>query len=289
MGRLRFLPCIDSEAMADDRRRELDLPRDVAAKLGQSAVAAARAGRYVAHDGSAVDWRDAVHRARAARRSIAPDDPLPAHAAGHCAETRVRVVNETTLAASKRLADRGDRPLALNFANGVKPGGGFLSGARAQEEGLCRSSALYVTLEGDPMYAAHRARPTPDSTAWAILSPDVPVFRHDDGTALPCPWQLSFVTCAAPVVPGVGQPLAGDLLRERIGRVLAIARSAGYSTLVLGAWGCGAFGNDPGRTARDFREALEGPFDGAFADIVFAITDWSADRRFLGPFRDRFV
>ena len=102
------------------------------------------------------------------------------------------------------------------------------------------------------------------------------------------PWLLSFATCAAPYAPGVGQPLAGDLLQKRIHRVLAIARAYGYRTLVLGAWGCGAFGNDIGRTATDFRRAIEGEFSGAFADIVFAITDWSPERRTLGPFRNVF-
>jgi len=58
---------------------------------------------------------------------------------------------------------------------------------------------------------------------------------------------------------------------------------------VLGAWGCGAFENDPHRTARDFRQALEHDFGGAFSDIVFAITDWSPERKFLGPFRDVFA
>ncbi len=58
--------------------------------------------------------------------------------------------------------------------------------------------------------------------------------------------------------------------------------------LVLGAWGCGAFANDPHRTATDFRQALENDFSGAFTEIVFAITDWSRERKFLGPFRDVF-
>ena len=61
----------------------------------------------------------------------------------HSTETKVQVTNETTLGASLRLVKRGLRPLALNFANGIHPGGGFLGGARAQEEVLCRSSALY--------------------------------------------------------------------------------------------------------------------------------------------------
>nr|WP_242518423.1 TIGR02452 family protein [Halochromatium roseum] len=137
--------------------------------------------------------------------------------------------------------------------------------ARAQEEVLCRSSALFATLRGDPMYAHHAQRPLPDSTHWAILSPEVPVFRTDEGTALEEPWHLSIVTCAAPYVPGVGQPLAGDLLQARIERVLAIAQAFGYETLVLGAWGCGAFENDPRHTAEDFHAALEGRFAGASA------------------------
>jgi uncharacterized protein (TIGR02452 family) len=233
-------------------------------------------------------WRDAVDAACAAKRSIRPDAVLPRADRSACTETQVQVTNETTLGASRRLVTFGLRPLALNFANGIRPGGGFLGGARAQEEVLCRSSALHQTLIDDPMYEAHRERPLPDSTDWAIYSPDVPVFRLDDGTELPQPWLLSFVTCAAPYAPDIGQPAAGDLLRKRIHRVFSIARAYEYTTLVLGAWGCGAFHNDPHRTATDFRQALENEHRGAFSDIVFAITDWSAERKTLGPFRDVF-
>lgn len=116
----------------------------------------------------------------------------------------------------------------------------------------------------------------------------MPVFRHDDGTNLDQPWLLDVITCAAPFAPIVGQPESGELLERRIHRVLAIARAYGYTSLVLGAWGCGAFKNDPRRTAEDFRAALEGPFDGAFSDVVLAITDWSPERKTLGPFRDVF-
>jgi uncharacterized protein (TIGR02452 family) len=71
--------------------------------------------------------------------------------------------------------------------------------------------------------------------------------------------------------------------------VLAIARAYGHSELVLGAWGCGAFGNDAHRTALDFRQALDGEFRGAFSDVVFAITDWSRERKTLGPFSEVFA
>jgi len=285
---LTILPCLDSAEMAQSRRRELGIARKVAAELGKAAVAAALEGHY-RYQSENVDWSRLVQAACSAKISIPPGAPLPAHEGSSFAETRVQVTNETTLGASQRLVERGLRPLALNFANGIHPGGGFLAGARAQEEVLCRSSALYLTLVDDPMYAEHRKRRLPDSTDWAIYSADVPVFRKDDGTALAHPWRLSFLTCAAPYAPAVGQPQAGDLLRQRIHRILAIARAYGYSALVLGAWGCGAFANDPRRTAVDLRQALEVAFSGVFAEVVFAIADWTPERRYLGPFCDVFA
>jgi uncharacterized protein (TIGR02452 family) len=283
------LPCEDTDELASRCCRDLDMAPDRAAALGNTAVQAAREGRYQRSDGSFVDISTQVEAAVRAKRSIRPSDALPTPPREPWPETRVGVANRTTLAAARRLFDAGARPLALNFANGVVPGGGFLRGARAQEEVLCRSSALYATLEGDPMYQAHRLQGNYESSAWAILSPYVPVFRSDDGTSLDAPWPLTVLTCAAPVAEGVGQPRSGDLLAARILRVLAVARGYGYQSLVLGAWGCGAFGNDPVRTAGGFRDALAEPFRGAFSEVVFAVTDWSPERRFLGPFRDAMI
>lgn len=289
MPRLEIVSCLDSPALAAARRRELLIPRDVAAALGRSALQAARDGHYTTDTGETVEWRAAVEAAIASKWSVPPDAVLPPPGDALHSATSVQVSNETTLGAARRLWDRGVRTLVLNFANGVHPGGGFLEGARAQEEALCRSSALYVTLVSDPMYDHHRQRPLPDATDWAILSPDVPVFRTDAGTPLGSPWPQSFLTCAAPYAPAVGLARSGDLLHVRIGRALAIARARGFTPLVLGAWGCGAFGNDPRRTATSFREALEGPLAGAFRHVQFAVTDWSQERRTLGPFRDVFA
>lgn len=285
---LLFMPTVDSAELAAARRKELDIGRDLAAELGRSALQAIEAGHYPGPGGRLIEWREAVDSAVRSKRTIAPRYALPERAVKGFPSTAVQVANETTLGAASRLTQQGWRPLALNFANGVTPCGGFLNGSRAQEEVLCRSSALYATLVDDPMYKAHRPRALPDSTDWAILSPRVPVFRLDDGTPLPAPWELDFITCAAPYAPKVGAERSAELLRARIARVLEIARVGGYDTLVLGAWGCGAFGNDPAQTAKDFRAALEGPFAGAFRFVVFAITDWSVERKFLGPFRDAF-
>lgn len=287
--RLQFLPCLDSQEMGQVRRDELQIPKQRAIDLSNTILKAADLGFYVSPSGLTVEWGHLIQTACAAKKSIPPD--LPIDRAGSVPafpQTRVQVTNETTLGAARRLLNRGLKPIALNFANGVQPGGGFLKGARAQEENLCRSSGLYATLVGDPMYAAHAQRPESDSTDWAIYSPDVPIVRLDDGTFLEQPYLLSFITCAAPYAPSVGQPRSGDLLQQRMDRVLAIARFYQYSTLILGAWGCGAFGNDPRRTAQDFRQALGGEFAGVFGEVVFAVADWSDDRTTLGPFREVF-
>jgi len=289
---LRCLPCIDSEDRAHWARQTLDIDRDHARHLGETAVLAIFDGCLRTEPRPGLLWRDPIDASRRSTRSIPPEEHIdfpPGLTVSRGGPTEVQVINTTTLVAAKELVDRGQRPLVLNFANGVSPGGGFLSGSRAQEEVLCRSSALYATLFGDPMYRNHRERHEPDSTHWAILSPGVPVFRDDAGRALEEIWMMDVITCAAPVADRIGQPRSADLLRDRITRVLEIAFVNFYSTLVLGAWGCGAFGNDPETTARDFRAALEGPFAGCFSEVVFAITDWSPQRRILGPFRDVFA
>jgi len=283
------LPCLDSPALAESNRSLLNIHRDIAAELGGSALTISEAGFYLNDAGETVDMRVPVANAIAAKISLPGDAPLPHRESLVLHDTSIQVANETTLAAARRLLEECCRPLVLNFANGIQPGGGFLIGARAQEESLCRSSALFLTLVADPMYAAHRKRSDYESSDWCILSPVVPVFRDDAGLPLDHPYLLDFITCAGPVGQHVGQPRSADLLRTRIHRVLSIAHAYGYETLILGAWGCGAFGNDPERTAADFRHALETDFRGAFSKVVFAITDWSPERKFLGPFRDRFA
>ncbi|CAB9516082.1 Uncharacterized protein conserved in bacteria (DUF2263) [Seminavis robusta] len=290
-SRLIGLPCLDSEELADARKKELLIPRRDARQLGVTAVKAVNAGFYVLPDGSEVMWKDFVDNARKEKVSIKPNDPLPDYFPDQSTKTLVQVTNQTTMQAALQMVQKGEKPLALNFANGYSVGGGFLGGSRAQEECLCRSSALYVTLKGDDMYKHHQRQPGPKvSSSWAILSPNVPVFRTDAGKELSEPWLLSIVTCAAPQAhKAKNAKEAEKLLKQRIRRVLEIAAAYGYTSLVLGAWGCGAFGCDPVRTARDFRESLENEFAGVFTNIVFAITDWSEERMFLGPFRDAFA
>ena len=71
----------------------------------------------------------------------------------------------------------------------------------------------------------------------------------------------------------------------RIVKVLAAAQANGHDALVLGAWGCGNFANDPALIADLFRQALQGPFKGAFRRVTFAVIDSSPERRCLSQFQ----
>lgn len=226
-------------------------------------------------------------------RSYLPDADIPDPVTAR-QETAIDVRNESTLDAARRLVAAGRRPVALNFASAKNPGGGFLGGARAQEESLARSSALYACLEGNSMYEFHRARHDAMYTNYAIYSPDVPVFRDDDGALLDEPYLCAFITSPAVNAKVVLERDASrraeirEAMRERVDKALAIAALAEHDAVVLGAWGCGVFGNYPPEVAELFRDALAGQFRGVFAEVVFAILDWSAERHFIGPFEEVF-
>jgi uncharacterized protein (TIGR02452 family) len=144
------------------------------------------------------------------------------------------------------------------------------------------------------MYEFHRERRDAMYTDYVLYSPDVPVIRTDDGALLDQPWLLSIITSPAvnrraleEWAPGRMEEIR-PVMSRRTRKVLAVAAHHGHDRLVLGAWGCGAFGIDPGLMAAVFHEQLAGPFEGAFRTVVFAITDWSAEQRFIGPFRRQF-
>src|SRR5262249_31953931 len=124
------------------------------------------------------------------------------------AAPRIAVTPETTAQAGRRLVNEGaKRVVALNFASAKNPGGGFLGGAKAQEEDLARCSALYAThLTHRDYYDATRAPPPLLYTDHIIYSPDVPFFRDEKLDLLEEPFSLSIITAPA--------PNAGEVLRR---------------------------------------------------------------------------
>lgn len=271
----------------------MQIDRDRAAQLGRDTVRILHEGSYQTANGATVDIREALSKAVGATISYPPETLIPT-TPPRVSPTDIQVRNETTLKAAQRLVANGFPVAALNFASATHPGGGFLNGARAQEESLARSSGLYACLVNNPMYTFHRARHDPVYTDYVIYSPNVPVIRTDEGMLLDSPYRCSFLT--SPAVNAKALLEFSDWRRSeirpamasRIARVLAIAALHEHDTLVLGAWGCGAFGNDAAEIAKLFHEALTTRYQGVFAQIVFAITDWSDNHRFISPFEQVF-
>jgi uncharacterized protein (TIGR02452 family) len=213
-------------------------------------------------------------------------------------ETRIEVTDETTLEAGKRLCkeNANENPFVLNFANGFEPGGGFLIGAQAQEESLARASSLYPCLTANiQMYEFNRRQRTEFASDWMIYSPKVPVFRNDDGSFLDEPYEATFLTSPAVCVRNFTEKEIAenaDLIystnRERIRKFLWLANQKGHRTLIVGAWGCGAFRNKVEDIAGTFHDLLKGEFLNCFERVIFAVYDTTPDRKVYRAFIELF-
>lgn len=193
----------------------------------------------------------------------------------HTCTTKVEVTNETTAAAGARLVAEGKDVVILNFASARNQGGGFLSGAIAQEEDLCRASGLYACLKSKPMF--YNENILKDDTLYTdnvIYSPNVPFFRDVHGLFLEDPFMLSVISAPAPNVRAMTEPdeeIISNTIRNRAQKVLEIAAKHDHKNIVLGAWGCGAFGNDPRTVAEIFMDLLKQiP---VFEHVCFAVYD----------------
>jgi uncharacterized protein (TIGR02452 family) len=270
--------------------------RGYLAELGQQAVVILEAGSYQTSTGQTVSIREDLASAVEETRLYQPDGfghEAPVQLQG---ETLIEVTSESTIAAARRLdaASPGCAPCCLNFASARHPGGGFLSGARAQEESLARSSGLYASLvRMREMYDYNRGRATCLYSDYMIWSPRVPVFRDENWTLLESPFLASFITAPA-VNAGALHPhervkIEPTMLR-RTEKLLRLAYREGQRMLVLGAWGCGVFRNDPEMVAGHFASLLRrgGLFHNVFERIVFAVLDFTPDQATLGAFRSRF-
>lgn len=186
------------------------------------------------------------------------------------------VRNMDCLDLEKDLRARGFNPCVLNMASPSSPGGGWMNGAGAQEESLFYRSDYNFHIP-------HEAYPFA-SLVTCIYTPNVHVFREGEskGFAFLPPSEVrevAFVAAAAlkkPMLTADGMLTPGDLemTKIKIRRVLRVALNHGHDSIVLGAWGCGAFANPPRSVARAFRDVFyEDAFLLRFRAIEFAIFD----------------
>lgn len=189
-------------------------------------------------------------------------------------------------------AKKDSKPvLVLNLANPVHPGGGVRRGARAQEEDLCRKSSLLLSLESkkaSKYYDYNKSLSTYMGSDAMIFTPQVEIIRDENGNLLDDTVVVAVLTCAAPMVnqgkEGLSEAQYQDMVYQRIVGMLKCAAYFGYKYLVLGAWGCGAFGNDAHVISDLFYKALkEFNYDGMgessfFWHIHFAVLDRTAEQ-----------
>ena len=165
--------------------------------------------------------------------------------------------------------------LALNFANAMYAGGGYVLGGNAQEESLCRSSLLYYTIRYQKKYyRRNRLHILPDYTNTLIYSQNVPIIRDGVGNLLEKPLTCGFLT-----IPAVNRTFAkfifsdkkiNQKMQERIDMILSIAAEKNPDVLVLGAFGCGMFGNKREIVLDMFEKSINDGFPQNIK-IVFAI------------------
>ncbi|MBQ6489551.1 MAG: TIGR02452 family protein [Solobacterium sp.] len=204
--------------------------------------------------------------------------PVPAaQLSGH-----VSVTKERTFECAFRLRRKyPDRQIAvLNFASAISPGGGVLSGAAAQEESLCRCSTLYPALTQDRLdayyYRVNRKARDPLYSDACIWTGDVVVCKSDEDIPKRLPHEemirTDVLTCAAPNLRyrDIPDKMLYELHLQRGRHILSIAAHHEDTVLVLGAFGCGAFCNDPEVTAKAYKQLID-EMGHLFEEIVFAV------------------
>ena len=228
-------------------------------------------------------------------------------------EGRITVTNSKTFQAAmeQSKAHPGKRIAVLNFASPTNPGGGVKRGSSAQEESLCRCSTLYPTIDRrwlwDKYYTPNRNAHDPVGSDACIYSSGVVICKTDDSIPVRLPPEefvtVDVLTCAAPNLrerpwnpynPGSGSAVSltkeqqYEIHLSRAKHILHIAASHGAEILILGAFGCGAFRNDPEAVAAAYWDALA-EYGKYFDEIEFAVYcrgyetgNYDAFRRILG-------
>ena len=183
----------------------------------------------------------------------------------------------------------------LNFANPHEPGGGVKRGARAQEECLCRCSNLYNVLAMEDIahfyYQWHKQNTNFLFSDRVIYSPNIQIIKSDDYQLLDSPFSVDVITCAAPYnVYGFDRELLKSTYESRITNILEAAIDNDVDTIVLGAFGCGAFHNPPELMAEAFKEILiNRGYYKFFENVVFAIINANRFDRNFAVFQDTLI
>ncbi|HBZ89182.1 MAG TPA: TIGR02452 family protein [Erysipelotrichaceae bacterium] len=205
----------------------------------------------------------------------------------------IEVVGKDSFEAARSLKDD---TIVLNFANALNPGGGFLKGANAQEEALCRHSTLFFSIgnkKASEMYHYNFENLNGFDSEYMLVSPRVEVFRDAQGQLVEDSFVTSVISYAAPNLNGraghIPQRYLMPIMKIKIRDLLNVCIHFNYRNVVLGAWGCGAFGHDGQEVAKLFYSILvEEEYRDHFDQVVFAIPTFASSRKNYEAFEEVF-
>ena len=240
------------------------------------------------------------------QKLIKENDVVSYNAKKYDAPCKIYVTTNRTMEAA---ADYyGNKIAVLNFASATTPGGGVRKGSSAQEEALCRVSNLYLCLTDkklwESFYQKNRDAKNNIHTDDIIYTPDVMVIKNDDYKTLQESdyFRVDVITCAAPNLREVpansfnrdeGEPIQlsdEELYKvhyKRAIKIMEVACANNVEVLILGAFGCGAFRNNPNVVAKAYKDAVE-HFRHAFKEIEFAVYCPPKDPTNYNEFRAAF-
>ncbi|MDD5842787.1 MAG: TIGR02452 family protein [Solobacterium sp.] len=239
------------------------------------------------------DLSDSVNNAKN-HTEIFYEDDYPEFNQKNTCDTQITVTRHRSFEAAIKLhkTDITSKIAVLNFANAFHAGGGVTTGSSAQEESLCRTSTLYPLIYRkylrDTFYKHHFERNNPKATDSLIYTEGVIICKTDEDLPQRMKkedWvKVDMITCAAPDLRKKSNMHAsiinnGTYMNDaelfgyhvkRAVHILSCTAAKGADTLVLGAFGCGAFQNNPETVAKAYKTVLE-IFPNVFRRIEFAI------------------
>lgn len=254
------------------------MTRDERAKVAQETIKAINNGYYM-------KGNEKIELPKTITNAIFyPENSLSAISAIKKYDTNIKVTNRDSFVAAREHAKEG-KTVVLNFASARNAGGGFEKGANAQEESLCRASTLYASLkskEGQKFYTAQKPCLNDLYASHILLSPSVVVFKDEQGKILNESFEVGVITAAAVNVNialrnrHTFEQINAEMLK-RIKAILNVAVVNKYENIILGAWGCGVFGNTPQKVAEMFYQCLvdDGYATLYFHNVEFAVYDTS--------------
>jgi len=270
------------------------------ASIAQETVKIIKDGYYFSEKGTQINISHDIEQCKANTTIYRPDefDKQVISTQFVPQTTEIEVLNDTSLSVARQIVNEGkyQHVVCLNFASAKNPGGGFLGGSQAQEESLARSSALYGSLlKMKEYYEYNRKGKSCLYSDYMIFSPNVPVFRDDAGKLLQQPYLLSFITAPAVNAGAVRKNETNNVdkiksvMISRAEKVLSVVAYHHCDALILGAWGCGVFRNDPVDVAEMWFTLLKenALFVNRFKKVSFAVIE-GQKRGIYQTFVDQF-